>query len=165
MRMCSMAFDVAARAPTRKAQGLGRGRLSAACDLAFSAFDAVVSRVEEVHVAVARRPFAAVTRAGLPTAAVRDVHDGVTALTYASVRATGAIAGALTGAVLGVVGAARRERRSPSGSRWVDHVLGALGGVIGDRLEREGNTLGVRMELRHRDHGLTPEPAALAAAF
>jgi len=130
----------------------------------FAAFDGVVSRIEEVHIAVADRPFAAVARAGLPAAAVRHVHDGVTMLAYASVRAAGAVAGVLTGAVLAGVGA-RPARPSTSGSRWVDHTLGALGGVIGDRLEREANALGVPMELRHRDHGLSPEPAALAAAF
>jgi hypothetical protein len=129
-------------------------RLQAAFDLAFTAFDGAVSRVEEVHAAVARRPFAAVTRTGLPVSAVRDVHDGVTALVYASIRATGAAADALAGTVLGVVRAARRERYPEPASPWAEHALGALGGMVGDRLEREGSALGVRMELRHRDRGL-----------
>jgi pimeloyl-ACP methyl ester carboxylesterase len=140
-------------------------RWRAASDLAFTAFDGVVSVVEEVHAAVARRPFAAVTRTGLPVSAVREVHDGVTSLVYATIHTTSAAAGALTGALVGALGAARRGRDPEPGPRWAEHVLGALGGVIGDRLDRDRNALGVRMELRHDDRGLAPERRCLADAF
>jgi pimeloyl-ACP methyl ester carboxylesterase len=136
-------------------------RLRAVSDLVFTAIDDAVGRVEEVHGAIARRPFAAVASAGLPVSPVRRAHDDVTALVYASIRASSATAGVLAGVALAAIGDARRE----PAHEWTDHALGALGGVIGDRLERDGNALGVSMELRHRDRRLEPERAGLAAAF
>lgn len=139
-------------------------RVRAVSDLVFAAVDGGVSRVEEVHAAIARRPFAAVRRAGVPAEPVRALHDGVTALVYATIRAAGAVAGAVSGAVLEAVDAAA-ERAAEPGAPWAAHALGALGGVIGDRLERERSALGLRMELRQGDHAVALEPEALAAAF
>jgi len=136
------------------------GVLAAASELAFTAFDGAVSGIEEVHAAVARRPFAAVAHAGIPVSRVRGVHDGVSALVYAGIRATGALVGAVAGAVLD-----RLDAPAGEGSRWATHARGALSGAIGDRLEHDGNALGVCMELRHRDGVVTPDPATLAAAY
>ncbi len=136
-------------------------RLRAVSDLVFTAIDDAVGRVEEVHGVIARRPFAAVASAGLPVSPVRRAHDGITALVYASIRASNATVGVLAGVALEAIGDARRE----PAYEWTDHALGALGGVIGDRLERDGNALSVCMELRHGDRRLEPERASLAAAF
>jgi PGAP1-like protein len=135
------------------------GVLAAASELAFTAFDGAVSGIEEVHAAVARRPFAVVAHAGIPVSPVRGVHDGVSALVYAGIRATGALVGAVAGAVLDGL-----DVRAGEDSRWAEHARGALSGAIGDRLERDGNALGVHMELRHRDGALAPDPAALRTA-
>jgi pimeloyl-ACP methyl ester carboxylesterase len=130
-------------------------------DLVFAAIDGAVCRVEEVHAAIARRPFAAIASTGLPLSPFVRVHDGVTALVYASIRASTAVAGVVAGVAVAAAGVARRE----PAPEWTDHALGALGGMIGDRLERDGNALRVGMELRYGDRRLLPDRADLADAI
>jgi pimeloyl-ACP methyl ester carboxylesterase len=128
--------------------------------LAFRELASVPGGIRGVHEAVAGRVFRAV---GSGAAPARTVHDLVSAASYSAVReamrATGRAADA---------GLARRRVSDPqliSNSPRGALALGALTGLIGDALEREGSELHAPMAVRLAGRPVAPEPEVLAAAF
>lgn len=102
------------------------------------------ARIHELHEAIATRVFTGLGPAGEP---VRLAHEGITAGAYGAVRLMG---GALTRIAATAVAIARpQDADALSRTRAGALAIAAAGGLIGDRLEREGSALAVRMSLRH----------------
>jgi pimeloyl-ACP methyl ester carboxylesterase len=120
--------------------------LAALADLATEGFGGAVTRVQELHHAVADRSF------GPGAAAPRAAHDAIAATIYKGVRGAGSLlGGALATAV----------RASGGGPRISDHprgrlAQGALNGLYGDRLDQAGNALAVPMTIRAAGEDVTP---------
>jgi Putative serine esterase (DUF676) len=133
--------------------------LGALAELAADGFGSAVTRVQELHEAVARRSFGSVGAAG---AAPKAAHDAVASTIYATVRGAGALLGRA---------AAGTVRANGGGPRITDHprgrlAQGALNGMWGDRLEASGNALAVPMAIRVHGRDVDPHDAgALRAAF
>jgi pimeloyl-ACP methyl ester carboxylesterase len=133
--------------------------LSALAELAAGGFGGAVTRVQELHEAIADRSFGptqAATR-GAPRAA----HDAIAGSVYAAVRGAGTLLGA---------GLARTVRAAGGGPRISDHprgrlAQGALNGLWGDRLEDAASALAVPMAVRVGGRDVPFDRAALAAAF
>jgi pimeloyl-ACP methyl ester carboxylesterase len=107
----------------RELQGLGR--------LAVDTLSDGVKGIETMHRAAAGRAFAGVGPAATP---VRVIHDAVAGTVYALVRTAGAAIGtAATSA--GLIADARRERPALSASPRGAAVIGALNGILGERLD------------------------------
>lgn len=134
----------------------------AAGALATEVFAGTVGIVEDTHRAVAGRLFAI---AGSRRGPARLLHDTIAATSYGSVRLGGLLAGSGIRFAATVAGAGRELApitRSTAGT----FAVGALNGWAGDRLERGGNDLTVRMSLRH-DGGRVVDPTieGLRAAY
>jgi pimeloyl-ACP methyl ester carboxylesterase len=134
---------------------------AAAASLAGRGFAEAVRRVEEAHEAIAQRSFGA---SGAEASAARSIHDAVAAASYGAVRFAGSAVGAAAAAAL----RARPPRAAAnriSASRGGALALGALNGLIGDRLEAERSDLSIPTELRHRGRPVPVERSALARAY
>jgi hypothetical protein len=131
----------------------------AAGRLAGRVFGGVVSQVEQVHQAVAKRAFGPTGPVGLPA---RAVHDGIAQTVYGGLRGGGSIAGDAAGQVVSMAG---REDRQAGSTHSANLALSALNAAIGDRLADDGDPLAIRMAVRDagRDVGLSP--VALASTF
>jgi pimeloyl-ACP methyl ester carboxylesterase len=119
--------------------------LGALADLATEGFGGAVTRVQELHTAVADRSFAA---GGPPRAA----HDAIASTVYAAVRGGGRLLGA---------GLARAVRAGGGGPRLTDTprgrlAVGALNGLYGDRLDEAGSPLAVPMTIRAGGRDVAP---------
>lgn len=103
--------------------------LGAVAELAFDGFGGAIRMVEDVHGAIAART---------PGAALQDaVARGV----YASVRAVGALLGAGIEGAIRAAGGGPAVTASPAGRL----AVGALNGLLGDRLDEDGSVLAVPM--------------------
>jgi hypothetical protein len=144
--------------------------LQAASELAAEGAGGLAGQVRDLHAAIARRVFGALRVAGVafrPVGAVagpvRLVHDAAAAGAYGAasrVAAEGLRA-------IGRVAAAGAPPDAPGldatpGGRL---ALGALCGVLGDRLERRGNPLAVEMSVRQNGAAVELQESGLAAAF
>jgi pimeloyl-ACP methyl ester carboxylesterase len=128
--------------------------------LAFRELGDAAGGLYGFHRAIATRAFRASGPAAQP---VHVVHDAIAARAYASVGAGFRLAGAIAD-----VGLARRrveDGRALSSSPRGALVVGALTGLIGDRLEREQSDLHEPIGVRAGGRLVRPEPATLAAAF
>ncbi len=133
--------------------------LRAAGRLGGLAFGGLVSRIEQVHQAIARRSFGPAGPAGAP---VRSVHDTVARSTYLAVRAAGTVAGTAAGQAASLLGAGGEPAdRDPAGNL----ALAALNAVAGDQFGPGLEPLAIKMAVRAvgRDVGLTA--GEVAAAF
>jgi pimeloyl-ACP methyl ester carboxylesterase len=102
--------------------------------------------IGDVHAAIAARVFGALG----PTAApVRLIHDGIARGSYFGVRAGIALAGRAAGSAW-----ARRDGEPPAA------LIGALNGLRGDVLEREGNPLAITMSAYRAGAPVGPEAFA-----
>jgi pimeloyl-ACP methyl ester carboxylesterase len=134
--------------------------IEAVGDLAGAGLAAGGRLVQEMHEAIATRPFAALGAGATP---VRVAHDAIAGGVYAGV--LGALRlGPRAGARL----FARRVERDapplaeePRGSL----ALGALNGLYGDHLTARRNELALEMDVRRDGVPVTLTPAGLAAAF
>jgi pimeloyl-ACP methyl ester carboxylesterase len=133
--------------------------LRAATRLGGHAFSGFVSRVEQVHQAVASRAFGPV---GQPGAPVRIVHDAIAGSTYLAVRGAGRAAGTISGAVASLIAA---DGRPAASARAGNLALGALHAVAGDRLGPDLAPLVIGMAVRVAGRDLELTAAELAAAF
>ena len=113
-----------------------------------------------VHRAVATRAFRASGPGALPA---RTLHDAITNGVYAGLGGATRFVGRAAEAGLGR--RAVRDGRRLSTSAGGALVVGALNGLIGDSLEREGSDLHEPMSVRAGGRPLPLEPAALAAAY
>jgi pimeloyl-ACP methyl ester carboxylesterase len=114
--------------------------------------------VQKTHAAIATRSFGA----GAAGTLARRPHDAVAGLSYAAVRGLSGLA--LRGA--GIVGGETvRGRRPLADTPGGTLALGALNGVVGDRLERHRSPLATEMELRQRGERVAIAPRELAVRF
>ncbi|MGZ4276361.1 MAG: esterase/lipase family protein [Solirubrobacteraceae bacterium] len=113
-----------------------------------------------VHLAIADRVFKAVGPGGLPA---RVAHDAISKSVYATLRGGAGLAGAGAGAAVALRRGA--EAHPLSTTRGGSLVIGALNGLYGDTLEREGSALAQPMSVRVGGHPVAAERDALAAAF
>ena len=128
--------------------------------LAFRELASAAGGIHGMHGAIAGRAFAAV---GPSAAPARALHDTIAAGVYGAVGAGARAVGLVADAAL-----ARRRVEAParlSSSPRGAFALGALNGLIGDSLEREGSVLQQPMGVRLAGRPVATEPAALAAAF
>ncbi len=124
--------------------------LRALSRLAFAELARAPAGIGDVHRAIADRAFGAVGPGAAPS---RALHDAVATGVYAALRGTAAAAGMVADGAL-----ARRSTRgrpisaTPRGAA----ALGALNGLIGDELARDGSALEQRMSLRGVPRTQTP---------
>ncbi len=121
-------------------------------DLFVSALNGGTTVVEEIHVAIARRPFEAleldpVTR--VPAAAVRMLHDGIAGGVYWGIRSMMELAGVAADLALTPLEQTQPDEEEPLPAP-LDLAISALNGFMGDHLERNRNGLRTRMEFRHK---------------
>jgi pimeloyl-ACP methyl ester carboxylesterase len=127
--------------------------------LGFDALRGATGGIHAVHQAVASRAFAAGGAAARPA---HLVHDAISGGVY------GAVAGGAR--LVGLAADAGLARRSP-GERALSTsprgalLLGAVNGLIGDALEREGSPLDQMMSVRVSGRPVPAERTALAAAY
>lgn len=136
------------------------GEAQALGDLAGDGIGGAAARAQELHTAIAARVFGAL---GGPSAPIRATHDVITGAIYASVRAAGGVGGHVTGAVVGAT-------RGDDAPALVDHpragfAVGALNGILGDRLHERDSPLAVPMTVRLDGHDVALTPEGLAAAY
>jgi hypothetical protein len=129
-------------------------------DLAGEGIGGAATRAQELHEAIAGRVFGALGAQGAP---FRAAHDAVSSAIYAGVRVAGGAGGHLAGAAVGLT----RDRDAPA---LVDHpragfAVGALNGVLGDRLHDRGSPLAVPMTVRAGDRDVPLTPEGLSDAF
>lgn len=106
--------------------------LGAVAALAFEGFGGTVRMIEDVHGAIAAR-----TPGG-------PVQGAVARGVYASVRGVGALLGAGVGGAIRAAGGGPAVTASPAGRL----AVGALNGLLGDRLDADGSALAVPMSAR-----------------
>jgi PGAP1-like protein len=123
------------------------------------AFAGLVSRIEQVHRAIAGRAFAPVGPAGAPA---RVIHDSITRGVYLAVRGGGVAAGVAGGQVALVAGAGGQ----PAGrDRAGNLALAALNAVAGDRLGPGLAPLSIRMAVRAGGRDVDVTARELSAVF
>jgi pimeloyl-ACP methyl ester carboxylesterase len=116
--------------------------IGAVSRLGGHAFAGLVSRIEQVHQAIAGR---ALAPAGPASAPARVIHDSVTRGVYQTVRGAGAEAGVLGGKAVSLLGVGGQPAgRGPGGNL----VLAALNAVAGDKLEPPLPQLAIHMAVR-----------------
>jgi hypothetical protein len=127
--------------------------------LAAEGIGGAATRAQELHRAIAGRVFGAL---GPQAAPIRAAHDALSSVIYTGVGVAGGAGGRLAGAAV----AATRPDDAPAliDSPRATFAIGALNGVLGDRLHEHESPLAVAMTVRAdgRDVPLTPD--AIAAA-
>jgi pimeloyl-ACP methyl ester carboxylesterase len=133
--------------------------LRAASRLGGRAFAEVVSRIEQVHQAVAGRAFGPVRQAGAPA---RLIHDAVAKGVYLTIRSAGMAAGAMSGEIASLAGAGGQPAAAaPRGNL----ALAALNAVAGDQLGSDLAPLAIRMAARAGGCDVELTGEELAAVF
>lgn len=128
--------------------------------LAGDGVGGAATRAQELHRAIAGRVFG---RLGQGAAPVRLVHDAIAGGVYSGVRVAGGAGGRLAGLAVGVT---RPADAAPlADNRRAGLAVGALNGILGDRLHDRENPLALSMTVRAggRDVPLTAD--ALQAAY
>jgi pimeloyl-ACP methyl ester carboxylesterase len=128
--------------------------------LAFQEVSGTATGLVGFHRAIAARAFAATGPGGVPA---RVLHDAISTRAYAGIGGAFRLIGAAADAGLGRrrVADGRALSSSPRGAL----VIGAVTGLIGDRLESEGSDLHQPMAARIAGRPVTLEPEALRAAY
>jgi pimeloyl-ACP methyl ester carboxylesterase len=127
--------------------------------LGFDELRRATGGIGDVHRAVAGRAFGASGPGALPA---RVLHEAISNGVYAGLGGAARLAGVAADTGLGrrAVRDGRRLSASPQGAL----VVGALNGLIGDTLEREGSDLQEPMSVRAGGRPVPLDPRALAAA-
>ena len=128
--------------------------------LAFGEVSDAAAGLYGFHRAIAGRAFRATGPAGAPA---RVLHDAISERMYHGVAGGFRLIGTVADAGLGRrrVADGRALSSSPRGAL----VVGALTGLVGDRLESEGSDLHQPMSVRAGGRAVAPEPEALATAY
>jgi pimeloyl-ACP methyl ester carboxylesterase len=128
--------------------------------LGFQELSGAAGGIWGFHRAIATRAFRASGPGAVPA---RTLHDGIAASVYAGVGGATRLIGAVADGVLGrrQVEDGRALSTTPRGAL----VVGAVTGLIGDALERDGNDLAEPMSVRHDGRPVELEAEGLAAAF
>jgi hypothetical protein len=125
--------------------------------LAGKAIAGTVSTVGGLERAI----FARSAVAGGPPAKI--IHDGIAGALYSGARGLSHALGQVAGASIALARAVEGERLADSPTGGL--ALGALGGMHGDLLERDGSELAIEMTLRHAGDEVALDSDGLAAAF
>jgi pimeloyl-ACP methyl ester carboxylesterase len=128
--------------------------------LGFDELRRVPGGIGGVHRAIASRAFRLSGAGAVPA---RVIHDAITGRVYAGLGGATRVVGRAADA--GMRRRPVRDGRALSTSPRGAIVLGAIGGLIGDALEREGNELVEPMSVRAGGRPVALEPDALADAF
>jgi pimeloyl-ACP methyl ester carboxylesterase len=131
--------------------------LRSLAQLGFDELRKASGGIGDVHRAVAERAFRASGRGALPA---RTLHDAISSGVYAGLSGATRLAGTAAAAGLG-----RRDGRRLSASPPGALLVGALNGLIGDALEREGSDLHEPISVRTGGRPVPLDPEALAAAY
>ena len=128
--------------------------------LAFDELSDAAVGLYGFHRAIATRAFKASGPGAIPA---RVAHDAISSRAYRAVGGAGRVIGMAADATLGRrrVSDGRALSSSPRGAL----VVGALTGLIGDRLEREGNDLHESMSVRLGGRPVALDAEPLAAAY
>ena len=128
--------------------------------LAFAELSAAANGLYGFHRAIAARAFAASGPGAVPA---RVVHDTLSERAYAAVGGGFRLVGLVADTALGrrQVADGRALSSSPRGAL----AVGALTGLIGDRLEREGSDLHQPMAPRRDGRAVELDAASLRAAY
>jgi pimeloyl-ACP methyl ester carboxylesterase len=132
--------------------------LRALTRLAFDELGDAAGGIGSIHRGIAGRVFSAVGWGGR---VVERSHDAISAAAYGAVRGTFLAGGRAAAAALGARHSASPLSVTPRGAT----VLGVLGGLIGDELERQASPLQQPMAVRAAGRVVPPERDALAAAL
>lgn len=138
-----------------------RNEVRGAAAVLSEAVDVLSRPVQGTHRAISDTVFGVL---GAPAAPVRVAHDAISALSYSSVRGAGKL-------VAGVVGAGSDALHPDRVSHAVTRtaagsvVVGAVNGLLGDRLVASGNDLAVEMGPHHRRRVVGNDTAVLTAAY
>ncbi len=132
-----------------EAQALGQ--------LAGQAMAGGASRVQELHEAIFERT------SGSAGPQTKAIHGTVATAVYGGLRGLGRGAGYLAGAALAIAKAGDTDRLADSHAGGL--ALGALSGVHGDLLERDGSELAIEMTLRRDGADVPLDAAGLYGAF
>src|SRR5437660_5377640 len=136
-----------------------RGELHALTRLAFGELGSATGGIGQIHEAIAGRVFRGVERGvGRSGRVVALAHETIAGGVYGALRGATTLAGRAAEQALP---AGRAISSTPRGAA----ALGALSGLIGDTLEREGSPLAQPMAVRVHGEIVPPEPAAVAEAF
>jgi pimeloyl-ACP methyl ester carboxylesterase len=127
--------------------------------LGFDELRRATDGIGDVHRAIAERAFVARRGGALPA---RTLHDAISNGVYAGLGGAARLAGIAADAGLG--GRAVRDGRRLSASPRGALLVGALNGLIGDALEREGSDLHQPMSVRAGGRPVPLDPTALAGA-
>lgn len=135
--------------------------IRAAVRLAARAAALTTTHVEQMHRAIAARPFGLL---GPVAAPVRLTHDGIARVVYASVRAGQIASGVALGEFVAAV--ARRQDAVPLAVTHRGNLaMAALNAAVGDRLAEGSDPLSICMAVRVRRRDVQPSPRGLAGAF
>lgn len=137
-----------------------RDEAAAIGDLAADGLGGAALRAQELHRAIAGRVFG---RLGDAAAPVRVTHDAIATAVYTGLRVGGGAATRLAGQAVGAT-------RPPDGPSVTDHrsarfAVGALNGILGDRLHEAGSPLALPMTVRAGGRDVPLTRAALVDAF
>ena len=134
--------------------------LRAAGELVADGFAAATGLIRQLHSGIADRAFGA---AGPGAATTRVTHDAIAGAAYGAVAVAGRALGRAAAAAVAVArpDQAHAISRSPRGRL----TAGAINGLLGDRLERDGSPLAVRMAVRVAGEDVPVTRAALREAF
>jgi pimeloyl-ACP methyl ester carboxylesterase len=132
--------------------------LRALTRLAFDGLAGAVGGIGAIHRGIAGRVFAAVGSSGR---AVERTHNAISAVAYGAVRRTFEATGRAGAAALGTRRSGTPLSTTPRGAA----VLGAIGGLIGDHLEREASPLQQPMAVCAGGRVVAARRDALAASF
>ncbi|MGB7362727.1 MAG: alpha/beta fold hydrolase [Rhodococcus sp. (in: high G+C Gram-positive bacteria)] len=138
-----------------------RNEIAAAADVVASAVDIVSRPIQATHRAVNDLVFGVL---GKPAAPIRAVNDGVATVVYHAVRGGGSAAAKIVSAgstLLPPEAVSHAVTKSATGSV----VVGAVNGLLGDRLVAEGNDLAVELGPHHQRRVVGNDTAMLTTAF
>jgi len=127
--------------------------------LAARTFADTVSRVEQVHHAVAARAFALTAPASVPA---RVVHDGIATGVYAAIRGAGLAAGLAANELVVAATASARPIGSTPRSNL---ALAVLNATLGDELADQGSPLAIPMAVRGARADVAPRRETLEDTF
>lgn len=134
--------------------------LRALAALAFEELQAFPGAIARMHLGIAARAFGGSGPAARP---IQLVHDAVAGRAYGTVSAGMRLAGVGAEAAIAPYGARRGAVLSGAGAGSA--ALGALNGLIGDRLERSGSELQQPASVRVDGRAVALDARSLGAAF
>jgi hypothetical protein len=138
------------------------GELRAAGELGGRALAGLVSRVEQVHRAVAGRAFGPLQEAAAPA---RTIHDAVSRSVYRTVRGVGAAAGSMGGLVASRFGGSDRPGGQAAGGHLALAAVAALNALAGDKFGPDLAPLTIQLAVRAGNRDVDLATDELAAAF